>query len=93
MIKSFKDEETKNLWEGNFSKKFPPSIQRKALYKLEMINNIIDVKELTIPPSNRLHKLEGNRKNQFSISINDQWIICFYFENSNASDVEIMDYH
>ena len=93
MIKSFKDKETKNLWEGNFSKRFPASIQKKALFKLEMINNIIDVKELTIPTSNRLHKLEGNRKNQFSISINDQWRICFYFENSNAFDVEITDYH
>ncbi len=93
MIKSFSDKETKNLWDGHFSKKIPPTIQRKALYKLEMLNNIIDVNELLIPPSNRLHKLSGDRKDQFAISINDQWRICFKFENSNVYDVEITDYH
>ena len=58
-----------------------------------MLNNIVDVNELLIPPSNRLHKLSGDRKDQFAISINDQWRICFKFENSNVYEVQITDYH
>ncbi len=45
------------------------------------------------PPSNRLHSLEGDRKGQYSISINDQWRICFVFQDGDAYDVEICDYH
>ena len=61
--------------------------------KLGMLNNIKELKELQIPPSNKLHSLEGDRKGQFSIAINDQWRICFHFSEGNTSNVEIVDYH
>ncbi|TGM62920.1 plasmid maintenance system killer protein [Leptospira levettii] len=93
MIKSFADKETQSLWKGKFSKKFPPELQRKAQMKLGMLNNIKDIKELKIPPSNNLHSLDGDRKGQFAISINDQWRICFSFDNGDVFDVEIVDYH
>ncbi|MCG6150351.1 type II toxin-antitoxin system RelE/ParE family toxin [Leptospira levettii] len=93
MIKSFADKETLSLWKGKFSKKFPPELQRKTQMKLGMLNNIKDIKELKIPPSNKLHSLDGDRKGQFAISINDQWRICFSFDNGDVFDVEIVDYH
>ena len=93
MILSFADKETEGIWRGNFSKKFPPEIQRRAQIKMGMLNNIKKLKELHIPPSNKLHSLEGDRKGQFSISINEQWRICFHFSEGNVSNVEIVDYH
>ncbi|BDA80206.1 plasmid maintenance system killer protein [Leptospira kobayashii] len=93
VIKSFADKETEGIWKGKFSKKLPPEIQRKAQIKLGMINNILDIKELKVPPSNRLHLLDGDRKGQYSISINDQWRICFSFQQGNVFNVEIVDYH
>jgi proteic killer suppression protein len=93
MIISFADKETEGIWRGKFSKKIPPEIQRRAQMKLGMLNNIKELKELQIPPSNKLHSLEGDRKGQFSIAINDQWRICFHFSEGNTSNVEIVDYH
>ncbi len=93
MIISFADKETEGIWRGKFSKKIPPEIQRRAQMKLGMLNNIKELKELQIPPSNKLHLLEGDRKGQFSIAINDQWRICFHFIEGNTSNVEIVDYH
>jgi len=92
MIISFADKETEGIWRGKFSKKIPPEIQRRAQMKLGMLNNIKELKELQIPPSNKLHSLEGDRKGQFSIAINDQWRICFHFSEGNTSNVEIVDY-
>jgi proteic killer suppression protein len=93
MIISFADKETEGIWRGKFSKKIPPEIQRRAQMKLGILNNIKELKELQIPPSNKLHSLEGDRKGQFSIAINDQWRICFHFSEGNTSNVEIVDYH
>jgi proteic killer suppression protein len=93
MIISFADKETEGIWRGKFSKKIPPEIQRRAQMKLGMLNNIKELKELQILPSNKLHSLEGDRKGQFSIAINDQWRICFHFSEGNTSNVEIVDYH
>jgi len=58
-----------------------------------MLNNSVDIKDLTIPPSNRLEKLKGNLKDFYSIRINDQWRIIFRWENGNAENVELIDYH
>lgn len=93
VIRSFKAKETREIWEGRFSKKYPPDIQKKTQMKLGMINNVVDVMELQVPPGNRLHKLSGDRDGQYSISINSQWRICFNFENNHAFNVEITDYH
>lgn len=61
--------------------------------KLLLIDVAKDITDLKSPPGNRLHSLSGDRKEQYSISVNDQWRICFYWENGNAEQVEIVDYH
>jgi toxin HigB-1 len=71
----------------------PPDIQQVALRKLRMINNAINIRDLRVPPANRLEKLAGDRDGQYSIKINDQWRICFEWQSSDAFDVEITDYH
>jgi proteic killer suppression protein len=93
MIVSFNDAETEKIWNRVFSKKLPRVIQRNALRKLSMVHNSVNIEDLKIPPGNRLEQLKKNRKGQWSIRINDQWRICFKWENGNAFDVEIADYH
>jgi proteic killer suppression protein len=93
MIKSFKDKETEKVWNQNYSKKFPTDIQKIGYRKLIMLHRSMDINDLRMPPGNKLERLLGNRKGQFSIRINDQWRICFYWEHDGASKVEITDYH
>lgn len=63
------------------------------LRKLRMINNAKTINDLRVPPANRLEKLVGSRAGQYSIRINDQWRICFDWQEDNAYNVEIVDYH
>ena len=93
MILSWADRETELIWNGQFSKKLPPEIQRNARKKLIHIHAAIDINDLKIPPGNRLHKLDKERSGQYSITVTMHWRICFRFENGNAFDVEIVDYH
>jgi len=93
MIKSFKDKETEKVYNREGSSKLPVDIQQAALRKLRMINNSRTLNDLRVPPANRLEKLKGNREGQLSIRINDQWRICFVWENGDAREVEIADYH
>lgn len=93
MIKTFADKETESVYKQVFSPKLPTDIQRVALRKLMMINNSESLSDLRVPPANHLEKLEGNRAGQYSIRINDQWRICFRFENGDFLDVGIVDYH
>jgi proteic killer suppression protein len=93
MIKTFKDKETEKIWNECFSKRLSVDIQRKALIKLIMINRAKNLLDLQIPPSNQLEKLMGDRAGQYSIRINKRWRICFVWNESNAFEVEIVDYH
>ena len=93
MIDSFKDKETKKIWNEIYSKRFPKDVQRIGLRKLILIHRSKDVNDLRIPPGNRLEQLSGDRKGQYSIRINAQWRICFVWNNGVASEVEITDYH
>jgi proteic killer suppression protein len=93
VIKSFKDSETEKIYKRQRSRKLPPDIQQVALRKLRMLNNSVSINDLRIPPANRLEKLTGNREGQYSIRINSQWRICFEWQESNAYQVEIVDYH
>ena len=77
MIKTFADKRTQELYESGKSKRFPPGVRERALRKLEYLDLATSVNDLKVPPSNRLHKLERERAGQYSISINDQWRICF----------------
>ena len=93
MIINLGNKETEKIWNGVKTKKLPREIQEVGRRKLRMINNSIDVTDLRIPPANRLEKLKGDLKEFYSIRINNQWRIIFKWENGNAFEVEIMDYH
>jgi toxin HigB-1 len=93
VIRSFHDKETEQVFGQIRSKRFPPEIQGRALVKMMMIDSAETVSDLTAPPSNRLEKLSGSRVGEYSIRINRQWRICFRFENGDAFDVGIEDYH
>ncbi|WP_396191173.1 type II toxin-antitoxin system RelE/ParE family toxin [Flavobacterium sp.] len=93
MIISFGSKDTERIWNGILIKKPSREIQEIGRRKLRMLNNSIDINDLIIPPSNRLEKLSGNLKDFYSIRINNQWRIIFIWENGNASNVEIVDYH
>ena len=93
MIQSFKSKETEKIWGGSRSVKFPDQIQEIARRKLRMLNNSIDLKDLTVPPSNRLEKLKGEKKDFYSIRVNDQWRIAFKWIDGHSYDVEVVDYH
>ncbi len=93
MIKTFKDKETEKIFKLQFSRKLPNSIQQGAVRKLSYLHAAKELKDLTILPANKLEKLSGNRKGQYSMRINDQWRICFKWRSSNVYDVEIVDYH
>ncbi len=93
MIRSFKDKETQKIFERQRSRKLPSEIQQVALRKLRMLNQSSTLQELRIPPANRLERLSGDREDQYSIRINNQWRICFEWQNDDAFNVEIVDYH
>jgi len=93
MIISFGSRETEKIWNGIRVKKLPNEIQNVGRRKMRMLNNSQDIADLRIPPSNRLEKLTGNLKEYYSIRINKQWRIIFIWNNGNASEVEIVDYH
>ncbi|MDP2158528.1 MAG: type II toxin-antitoxin system RelE/ParE family toxin [Nitrospirota bacterium] len=93
MIKSFSDKDTENLYRTGKSRRLPPEIMRRAVRRLEYIDLSTCIDDLKVPPSNRLHALKKDREGQYSISINDQWRICFKFTDGDAYDVKITDYH
>ncbi len=93
MILSFGSKETEKVWQGERVKKWPVDIQTIGRRKLRMLNNSQNLADLTIPPSNRLEKLVGTLKGFYSVRINNQWRIIFRWEEGNASEVEIIDYH
>ncbi|QCW99105.1 plasmid maintenance system killer family protein [Aggregatimonas sangjinii] len=93
MIISFGAKDTERIWKGIRVKKMPLEIQSIGRRKLRMLNNSQDIADLRIPPSNRLEKLTGKLKEYHSIRINRQWRIMFIWNNGNASEVEIIDYH
>jgi len=92
-IQNFKCKETEKIWQRQFSKKFSKDIQMHARRRLVMLDSASTFNDLRLPPSNRLEKLKGDRKGQYSIRINDQWRVCFQFSEGGAFDVEIVDYH
>lgn len=93
MIKTFADRRTEALFRTGKAKKVPADVARRALRKLEAVHVAHQVSDLKVPPGNRLHALKGDRAGQHTISVNDQWRICFRFEDGDAYDVEFCDYH
>jgi proteic killer suppression protein len=92
VIRSFADRETAKIYDGETSSKLPRAIQARAMRKLWMLDAATQLDDLRRPPGNRLEKLSGNRGGQHSIRINNQWRICFVWDDG-AAKVEITDYH
>jgi toxin HigB-1 len=93
VIKSFADRDTEQLFRRKIARRLPPDVQQAALRKLRMLQVARSLESLRVPPGNRLEALRGDRAGAYSIRINDQWRICFRWRDSDAYDVEIIDYH
>ncbi len=93
MIQSFSDARTKKAFEGKSPKGFPQDILRRAIIKLDQLHSAAILDDLRFPPSNHLEALKGDRRGQYSIRINQQWRLCFRWEDGNAYEVTITDYH
>ena len=93
MIQSFADRETELVYNQEFSRRLPNTIQKVSLRQLMMIDNAKSLNDLRIPPNNRMEALHGDRDGQYSIRINDQWRICFSMNEGHFYNVEIVDYH
>jgi proteic killer suppression protein len=93
MIQSFNCKETERFFYSGKSRRFPKEILSRAAMRLIQINAATTLNDIRQPPSNRLEALKNDRSGQWSIRVNDQWRVCFRFENGNAFDVEITDYH
>ena len=92
MIESFACAETERVFRGQVSRRLPTDIQRTARRKLLQLDAVTQLRDLAVPPGNRLEALKGGRTGQHSIRVNDQWRICFRWE-AGAHAVEIVDYH
>jgi proteic killer suppression protein len=93
VIRTFRDKEAEKIFQRERSRRLSDALVRSALRKLRMLNRAADLNDLRVPPANHLERLKGNRVGQYSIRINDQWRICFRWDDNNAFDVEIVDYH
>jgi proteic killer suppression protein len=81
------------MFRAELSRRFPPTIQRNARRKLLALHAATELRQMAVPPGNRLEAWKGGRKGQHSIRINDQWRICFRWREGMAYEVEMVDYH
>jgi len=93
MIKSFRDNITRSIWDRKRIKGFPSDIFKIARRKLGFLEDAVDLVDLRIPPGNRLETLNCDQEGQYSIRLNNQWRVCFRWKDGNTFDVEITDYH
>ena len=93
MIRSFADAETKRLFDSGKSRRLGPDILKRAMMRLKQLDAATRLDDLRMPPSNRLEALKGQSVGKHSIRVNNQWRVCFRFENGDAYEVEILDYH
>jgi proteic killer suppression protein len=93
VIRSFGNRVAEDIYNGIRNRKLPARLHRAAMRKLRYLDNATDLNDLRIPPGNRLEKLTGDRKGQYSIRINEQFRVCFSWRSGNAYEVDIVDYH
>ena len=93
MIKSFRDKDTARLFDRERVRRWSPEVQKAGLRKLLLIDAAEDLRDLRVPPGNRLEKLSGDRAGSYSIRVKDQWRVCFEWRGSDAYEVELTDYH
>jgi toxin HigB-1 len=92
-MRSFRDRDTERLWQRQRVRSLDSRVLRPALRKLAILDAAVSLDDLRVPPGNRLEALQGDRRGQHSIRINDQWRICFTWTDTGPEDVEIVDYH
>ena len=93
MIRSFKDKRAEAIFRGEFVKGVDGRIQQRAREKLKYLDAAASLRDLRVPPGNQLEALKGARKGQYSIRVNEQWRVCFRWNEGDALEVEIVDYH
>jgi len=93
VIRSFAGKDTESVWNRIRLRRWSNEVHRAAYRKLLILDAAETLEDLKVPPGNRLEKLSGERRGQYSIRINDQWRICFEWRNGDAYEVEITDYH
>lgn len=93
MIRSFRDNATEAVWNLRYTKRISGDLAKRARIKMQLIDAATSVNDLRVPPGNRLEKLSGDREGQYSIRVNEQWRICFVWNDGTADDVELTDYH
>ena len=93
MIKTFRDKDAERIFKRERVKRYALLLQKLAQRKLDLLDAAESLQDLRIPTGNRLERLSGKRKGQYSIRVNDQWRICFNWNSGQATDVEIVDYH
>ena len=97
MTRSFRNKGTEDIFDGRQTKAArktcPQSLWRIAARKLDQLDSVTVLEELSVPPGNRLEALTGGRKGQYSIRINDQYRICFEWTGTDPVEVEVVDYH
>ena len=93
MIRSFGDDETERFHRTGRSRRLPPQILCRAAMRLTQLDAATRIEDLRLPPSNRLEAMRHDRVGQWSIRVNDRWRVCFRFEDGDAWDVQIVDYH
>lgn len=92
----FKDEDLRRFWidpTKHVPRRVPPVLRRQLYRKLQMLSAAVDIRDLLIPPGNRLEALKGSRAGQYSIRVNDRWRLCFVWKDGEAKEVEFCDYH
>lgn len=93
MIRSFSSRDTERIWHEQYVKRVDRTVQRATLRKLELLHAAKSIEDLRIPPGNRLERLVGDRRGQYSVRVNARWRICFVWRDGGAEDVELVDYH
>ena len=93
VIRSFGSRDTERIWHEQYVKHVDRTVQRATMRKLELIHAARDVEDLRIPPGDRLERLRGDLRGQYSIRVNAQWRLCFVWRDGGADDVELVDYH
>jgi len=92
-MNKFKNKQAQDIFAGNVIKGISPDIIRKAMIKIMMVMAAKELKDLTVPPSNHLEKLKGDRAGQYSVRVNEKYRICFCWNNGEADEIEFVDYH
>jgi proteic killer suppression protein len=93
VIRSFRDRRTREFFENGTDRRLPPALALRARVKLDLLAEASSLEDLRNPAGNRLHRVHGDREGQYAIAVNLKWRICFRWEDGEAHDVELCDYH